>query len=217
MRVLLVEDDDDCAKSTGLILGRFGANVIAAGSAAEALHSFQQTTPDIIISDIGMVEGDGYALLRELRALPVQRSLLRRSTDSLLPGDSSSGTTSSSDSSLVTHNSSMSLLTPAIALTGYATTKDRERALSAGYQLHLAEARRTGRPRRCDPEPGFPGRLSERRGNRGTGKEGKGKGKGTGAVGRSRRQEQDNRRVSGQWSVRGHTIRREIFHFSFVI
>jgi CheY-like chemotaxis protein len=30
-------------------------------------------------------------------------------------------------------------LTPAIALTGYATRKDRERALSAGYQLHLAK------------------------------------------------------------------------------
>ena len=130
VRVLLVEDDDDSRNLLALILGRFGANVIAAGSAAEALHSFQQTTPDIIISDIGMVEGDGYALLRELRALPVQRSLLRRSTDSLLPGDSSSGTASSSDSSLVTHNSSMSLLTPAIALTGYATTKDRERAVA---------------------------------------------------------------------------------------
>jgi CheY-like chemotaxis protein len=30
-------------------------------------------------------------------------------------------------------------LVPAIALTGYATSKDRERALSAGYQLHLAK------------------------------------------------------------------------------
>jgi CheY-like chemotaxis protein len=28
---------------------------------------------------------------------------------------------------------------PAIALTGYATVKDRERALSAGYQIHLAK------------------------------------------------------------------------------
>ena len=30
-------------------------------------------------------------------------------------------------------------LVPAIALTGYATRKDRERALAAGYQLHLAK------------------------------------------------------------------------------
>ena len=29
--------------------------------------------------------------------------------------------------------------TPAIALTGYATRKDRERALAAGYQLHIAK------------------------------------------------------------------------------
>jgi ATP-binding cassette subfamily B protein len=30
-------------------------------------------------------------------------------------------------------------LVPAIALTGYATIKDRDRALAAGYQLHLAK------------------------------------------------------------------------------
>ena len=30
-------------------------------------------------------------------------------------------------------------LVPAIALTGYATSKDRDRALAAGYQLHLAK------------------------------------------------------------------------------
>jgi CheY-like chemotaxis protein len=30
-------------------------------------------------------------------------------------------------------------LVPAIALTGYATNKDRDLALSAGYQLHLAK------------------------------------------------------------------------------
>ena len=30
-------------------------------------------------------------------------------------------------------------LVPAIALTGYATRKDRERALAAGYHLHLAK------------------------------------------------------------------------------
>ena len=74
-----------------------------------------QKTPDVVISDIGMAEEDGYELIRKLRMLPVQGSLLPGSPDSL-PG-----------------------LIPAIALTGYATLKDRERALAAGYQLHLAK------------------------------------------------------------------------------
>ena len=39
---------------------------------------------------------------------------------------------------LPTNHSSLKSI-PAIALTGYATAKDRERALDAGYQLHLAK------------------------------------------------------------------------------
>ena len=139
VRVLLVEDDDDSRNLLSLILGRYGAKVIPAASAAEALHSFQQTTPDIIVSDIGMVEGDGYALLRQLRALPVQGSLLPPGADSSLITHDSPLPDSSSHSPLITRHSSLPLFIPAIALTGYATLKDRERALSAGYQLHLAK------------------------------------------------------------------------------
>ena len=115
VRVLLVEDDDDSRNLLSLILGRYGAEVISTSSSAEALDSFVQKTPDVVISDIGMAEEDGYELIRKLRMLPVQGSLLPGSPDSL-PG-----------------------LIPAIALTGYATIKDRDRALAAGYQLHLAK------------------------------------------------------------------------------
>ena len=111
--MLLVEDDDDSRNLLRLILGRYGADVISMGSSTEALDSFMQRTPDVVISDIGMSEVDGYELIRKLRMLPVQGSLLY----------------GSSDSGIV----------PAIALTGYATLKDRERALAAGYQLHLAK------------------------------------------------------------------------------
>jgi PAS domain S-box-containing protein len=115
VRVLLVEDDDDSRNLLSLILNRYGAEVISTSSSAEALDSFMQKTPDVVISDIGMAEEDGYELIRKLRLLPVQGSLLPGSTDSL------------------------PALIPAIALTGYATIKDRDRALSAGYQLHLAK------------------------------------------------------------------------------
>jgi len=115
VRVLLVEDDDDSRNLLSLILSRYGAEVSSTASSVEALDWFMQKTPDVIISDIGMAEEDGYELIRKLRMLPVQGSLLPGSPDSL-PG-----------------------LIPAIALTGYATLKDRDRALAAGYQLHLAK------------------------------------------------------------------------------
>lgn len=115
VRVLLVEDDDDSRNLLSLILGRYGAEVMSTSSSTEALDSFMQKTPDVVISDIGMAEEDGYELIRKLRMLPVQGSLLPGLPDSL-PG-----------------------LVPAIALTGYATIKDRDRALAAGYHLHLAK------------------------------------------------------------------------------
>lgn len=151
VRVLLVEDDDDSRNLLTLVLGRYGAKVIPAASSAEALESFRQTTPDVIISDIGMTEEDGYALLGKLRTLPLQGSLLPPSSSSPNSSNSpdSSFTSQSisqnslspdlSNSSLKTHNSSLPLFIPAIALTGYATSKDRERAFAAGYQLHLAK------------------------------------------------------------------------------
>ncbi len=132
VRVLLVEDDDDSRNLLSLILKRHGAEVVAASSSAEALHSFAQTSPDIVISDIGMPEIDGHMLLRKIRAL--QEARLTRTADSVL--NSHNSVSNPDDSSTDTHHSS---LTPAIALTGYATSKDQERALSAGYKLHLAK------------------------------------------------------------------------------
>ncbi|HEY3040127.1 MAG TPA: PAS domain S-box protein [Pyrinomonadaceae bacterium] len=125
--VLLVEDDDDSRYLLTLILARYGAEVVSASSSAEALTSFTQKTPDIVISDIGMSEEDGYELIRKLRLLPVQGSPVPHPS-SPAPG-----------SSLTSPHSSMPSRVPAIALTGYATSKDRELALAAGYQLHLAK------------------------------------------------------------------------------
>lgn len=124
VRVLLVEDDDDSRNLLSLILARHGAEVISASSANEALDLFVQKAPDLVISDIGMAGEDGYELLRKLRSLPVQGSLLAPPS-SLAPHAAGQQPSVSS--------------IPAIALTGYATKKDRDHALSAGYQLHLAK------------------------------------------------------------------------------
>jgi len=123
VRVLLVEDDDDSRNLLSLVLNRFGAEVIATSSSTEALDSFMQKTPDVVISDIGMAELDGYELIRKLRTLPLQGSLL--------PAQSNQQSAISSQQ--------LPALVPAIALTGYATIRDRDRALAAGYQLHLAK------------------------------------------------------------------------------
>jgi PAS domain S-box-containing protein len=125
--VLLVEDDDDSRQLLSLILQRYGAEVVSASSSAEALDAFVQKTPHVVISDIGMAEEDGYALLRKLRLLPVQGSLLSESPSTM------------SASSLNAEPIARPSTIPAIALTGYATKKDRDRALSAGYQLHIAK------------------------------------------------------------------------------
>jgi CheY-like chemotaxis protein len=103
--VLLVEDDDDSRKLLGTMLKRYGARVTSTKSAAEALEAFANDMPDVLISDIGMPDEDGYELIRKLRALPVEKG-----------GK-----------------------VPAIALTGYATRKDRERALNSGYHQHMAK------------------------------------------------------------------------------
>jgi len=125
--VLLVEDDDDSRNLLSLVLKRFGAVVVPAASSSEALDFFVREPPHIVISDIGMAEEDGYELIRKLRSLPVQGSLLGSSA--VLVGNSSP----------IINPTSLRSPIPAIALTGYATIKDRDLALSAGYQMHLAK------------------------------------------------------------------------------
>jgi PAS domain S-box-containing protein len=105
VHVLLVEDDDDSRRLLGTMLKRHGAEVTAAASAADAFRLFCEQRPDVLISDIGMPEEDGYELMRKIRAL-----------------------TTDEGGSI-----------PALALTGYATRKDRELSLSVGYHQHMAK------------------------------------------------------------------------------
>lgn len=47
-----------------------GADVKTAESAATAIDEFRTFTPDVLVSDIGMPDVDGYELLRRIQALP---------------------------------------------------------------------------------------------------------------------------------------------------
>ncbi|HEV8436644.1 MAG TPA: ATP-binding protein [Methylomirabilota bacterium] len=68
IRVLLVEDDTDGREVLARMLEVAGARVVAAASVSEALEALTTIRPGVIVSDIGMPDEDGYALIRRLRA-----------------------------------------------------------------------------------------------------------------------------------------------------
>ncbi|MDX6694637.1 MAG: hypothetical protein QOF02_2240 [Blastocatellia bacterium] len=69
LRVLVVDDERDARELLTVVLERQGASVRAVGSAAEALAAFGALKPDVLVSDIGMPNDDGYSLIRRVRAL----------------------------------------------------------------------------------------------------------------------------------------------------
>jgi CheY-like chemotaxis protein len=105
LRVLVVDDEYDTRQVISAVIAQSGGEVMACSSAGEALDALKTWRPDVLMSDIGMPGEDGYALIRQVRALP---------------RDCGGGI-------------------PAAALTAYARDEDRRRALSAGYQLHIAK------------------------------------------------------------------------------
>jgi PAS domain S-box-containing protein len=68
LRVLVVDDEPDARMLVREILRSHGAQVDVAGSAVEARAMFKSTPPDVIVSDIGMPEEDGYSFIRKVRA-----------------------------------------------------------------------------------------------------------------------------------------------------
>jgi PAS domain S-box-containing protein len=69
IQILAVDDDPDALELLISILNYAGATVLAASSAIEALKLFQQTKPDVLISDIEMPHRDGCELMRQIQAL----------------------------------------------------------------------------------------------------------------------------------------------------
>ena len=104
-RVLLVDDDADGCELVSAILVARGARVRCVTSGPEALEIAAREHFDVVLSDIGMPDMDGYEFMRALRKAEEGRSKS----------------------------------TPAIAVTAYAGTADRQRALLSGYQVHIAK------------------------------------------------------------------------------
>lgn len=97
LEILIVEDSDDTLALLSTLFDREGAKVRTASSASEALDRVIESRPDLIVSDIGMPDTDGFEFLRRLKVL--------EGLDDV----------------------------PAIAISGYASEEDRERALEVGY------------------------------------------------------------------------------------
>jgi CheY-like chemotaxis protein len=69
VRVLVVDDDLDACELLETALREAGAVVCAVTSAHAALAAVESFHPDLLLSDIGMPEEDGYTLIRRVRAL----------------------------------------------------------------------------------------------------------------------------------------------------
>ncbi|WP_224087452.1 ATP-binding protein [Nostoc sp. MS1] len=73
IQVLVVDDDTDTRDFVAFVLEQAGANVITATSALEALTILTKSPPDVLVSDIGMPDMDGYMLMRQVRTLPPEQ------------------------------------------------------------------------------------------------------------------------------------------------
>lgn len=103
IKVLVVDDDPDARQLLAAILQQCDAEVETCDSTAQALSLLEEYKPDVLVSDIGMPEQDGYELIRQIREK-----------------EKGSGKR-----------------LPAVALTAFARTEDRLKALSAGYNIHV--------------------------------------------------------------------------------
>ena len=67
LRILVVDDNLDGRTLTSLVLTGAGASVTAVASVREALQQLEVERPDVLVSDIGLPDEDGYALIRQIR------------------------------------------------------------------------------------------------------------------------------------------------------
>lgn len=104
LRVLITEDQADSREALRILIEKNSAIAVTADSGKTALEALRREQFDLILSDIGMPEMDGYQMLEQWRG------------EERLNGWD---------------------IIPAIALTAYASSRDRTRALSAGFQSHV--------------------------------------------------------------------------------
>ena len=68
---MVVDDEADARDLVSTVLMEAGAEVETAASAAEGFERFQAFRADVLVSDIGMPEEDGFSFIRRIRGLTV--------------------------------------------------------------------------------------------------------------------------------------------------
>jgi PAS domain S-box-containing protein len=69
LKVLLVDDEPDTLEILTFMLNQFGARVRGASSAADAIDAFREWQPEVLVSDLGMPDEDGFDLIGKIRAM----------------------------------------------------------------------------------------------------------------------------------------------------
>ena len=73
MHILVIDDKMDSREFVAFVLEQVGASVTTAATASEGFLALTQSPPDVLLSDIGMPDLDGYMLMRQVRALPPEQ------------------------------------------------------------------------------------------------------------------------------------------------
>ena len=74
-KIFVVDDEADSKNFVAFVLDQAGAQVIALSSALEALQVIRDSQYDLLVSDIGMPEMDGYMLLQQARLSPANQKI----------------------------------------------------------------------------------------------------------------------------------------------
>lgn len=70
LRIVVVDDERDARELLRSLLTTYGAEVTICSSAGEAFEAVRREKPDLLVSDIGMPNEDGYSLIAKIRSLP---------------------------------------------------------------------------------------------------------------------------------------------------
>lgn len=69
-KVLVVDDDPDLLCAMSIRLKASGYKTVVAGDASSAIRVAQEEKPDLILLDLGLPDGDGFSVMRKLKASP---------------------------------------------------------------------------------------------------------------------------------------------------
>ena len=136
--VLVVDDNPDSRELVQYTLQTHGATVVTAEGAEKALRVMEKSPPNVLLSDIGLPDMDGYQLLQEVRALEARKRFAGNKDARHIP---------------------------AAAITAYTGPDDVRKSILAGYRFHIPKpfdvdelvttvARLAGRPGNASDDQG---------------------------------------------------------------